>query len=72
MDHLKFTQGFNLKSLEFLIIDEADRVLETIQNDWLYHLEKHMHIAGKSLQLLVLGYGLYRSDLIFIMYILMK
>ncbi|KAJ3660355.1 hypothetical protein Zmor_004806 [Zophobas morio] len=40
--HLKSTEGFTLSSLEFLIIDEADRVLETVQDDWLYHLEKHI------------------------------
>lgn len=42
VDHLKLTPGFDLCHLEFLVIDEADRVLETIQNDWLYHLEKHI------------------------------
>ncbi|KAG5870989.1 hypothetical protein JTB14_013460 [Gonioctena quinquepunctata] len=43
VDHLKLTKGFSLCNLEFLIIDEADRVLESVQNDWLYHLEKHIH-----------------------------
>ncbi|KAJ8924518.1 hypothetical protein NQ315_007316 [Exocentrus adspersus] len=42
VDHLKLTKGFDLHELEFLIIDEADRVLENVQNDWLYHLEKHL------------------------------
>ncbi|XP_066259580.1 probable ATP-dependent RNA helicase Dbp73D [Euwallacea similis] len=46
VDHLKQTQGLDLKSLEFLIIDEADRVLDTVQNDWLYHLEKHIFPEG--------------------------
>lgn len=41
--HLKSSKGFNLQSLEFLIIDEADRVLDSVQDDWLYHLEKHIH-----------------------------
>ncbi|CAH0550495.1 unnamed protein product [Brassicogethes aeneus] len=43
VDHLKLTKGFCLKNLEFLIIDEADRVLDSVQNDWLYHLEKHIY-----------------------------
>ncbi|XP_023025923.1 putative ATP-dependent RNA helicase Dbp73D [Leptinotarsa decemlineata] len=43
VDHLKLTKGFSLANLEFIIIDEADRVLENVQNDWLYHLEKHIH-----------------------------
>lgn len=46
VDHLKLTKGFNLQELEFLIIDEADRVLDTVQNDWLYHLEKHLYKDG--------------------------
>ncbi|XP_031342521.1 probable ATP-dependent RNA helicase Dbp73D [Photinus pyralis] len=41
--HLKETKGFDLSELKFLIIDEADRVLDNIQNDWLYHLEEHIH-----------------------------
>lgn len=46
VDHIKLTKGFNLHDLEFLIIDEADRVLENVQNDWLYHLERHIHEEG--------------------------
>lgn len=46
MDHIKLTKGFSLQYLEYLIIDEADRVLETVQNDWLYHLEKHIYQDG--------------------------
>lgn len=49
VDHLKLTKGFSLQDLEFLIIDEADRVLESVQNDWLYHLEKHLYGNGKLL-----------------------
>ncbi|CAG9762317.1 unnamed protein product [Ceutorhynchus assimilis] len=48
VDHLKLTEGFDLQFLEFLIIDEADRVLESVQNDWLYHLEKHIYPEGPS------------------------
>lgn len=47
VDHLKLTEGLDLEFLEFLIIDEADRVLESVQNDWLYHLEKHILPEGK-------------------------
>ncbi|XP_044744549.1 probable ATP-dependent RNA helicase Dbp73D [Coccinella septempunctata] len=42
VDHLKHTKNLDLQDLEFLIIDEADRVLDNIQNDWLYHLENHL------------------------------
>jgi ATP-dependent RNA helicase DDX47/RRP3 len=27
VDHMKNTKGFNLKSLKFLVMDEADRIL---------------------------------------------
>ncbi|CAG9821643.1 unnamed protein product [Phaedon cochleariae] len=50
VDHLKLTNGFSLKNLEFLVIDEADRVLESVQNDWLYHLEKHIHLEEPGSQ----------------------
>jgi ATP-dependent RNA helicase DDX51/DBP6 len=42
VEHLNKTKGFSLKSLQFLVIDEADRVMDQIQNDWLYHLNKHV------------------------------
>ncbi|XP_034235606.1 probable ATP-dependent RNA helicase Dbp73D [Thrips palmi] len=43
VDHLKSTNGFSLHHLKYLVIDEADRVLESVQDDWLYHLENHLH-----------------------------
>lgn len=42
VDHLQSTTGFSLHYLKYLVIDEADRVMETMQNDWLYHLDKHI------------------------------
>lgn len=42
VEHLHTTEGFSLKHLKFLVIDEADRIMDNIQNDWLYHLEKHI------------------------------
>lgn len=46
VDHLQSTSGFTLKHLRFLVIDEADRVIENVQNDWLYHLYAHIN-SGK-------------------------
>jgi len=43
---LQSTSGFTLKHLRFLVIDEADRVIENVQNDWLYHLYAHIN-SGK-------------------------
>ncbi|ETN66624.1 ATP-dependent RNA helicase DDX51 [Anopheles darlingi] len=42
VEHLHSTAGFTLCHLRFLVIDEADRVMNQIQNDWLYHLNKHV------------------------------
>ncbi|XP_023949642.2 probable ATP-dependent RNA helicase Dbp73D [Bicyclus anynana] len=42
VEHLHNTEGFSLNHLKFLVIDEADRIMDNIQNDWLYHLEKHI------------------------------
>ncbi|KAK4051503.1 ATP-dependent RNA helicase dbp6 [Microbotryomycetes sp. JL221] len=35
IDHLRLTKGFNLQHLRFLIIDEADRLMNQSFNDWL-------------------------------------
>lgn len=43
VDHLKSTPNFSLKHVRFLVIDEADRVMECIQNDWLYHVNKNIY-----------------------------
>uniref|UniRef100_T1I0N0 ATP-dependent RNA helicase n=1 Tax=Rhodnius prolixus TaxID=13249 RepID=T1I0N0_RHOPR len=42
VEHLQKTEGFNLRNLKYLVIDEADRVIDGIQNDWLFYLEKHL------------------------------
>ena len=43
VDHLQNTEGFSLSHLRYLIIDEADRVMEDVQNDWLSHVEKAVY-----------------------------
>lgn len=35
MDHLSSTPNFTLQHLRFLVIDEADRLLNQSYNDWL-------------------------------------
>lgn len=42
MDHLHATKGFCLKNLRFLIIDEADRIMDAVFQNWLYHLDSHV------------------------------
>lgn len=38
VEHLKYTPGFSLSNLKFLVIDEADHVMDSMQNDWIHHL----------------------------------
>jgi superfamily II DNA/RNA helicase len=40
--HLRDTDGLDLSKLRFLVVDEADRVMDSAQSDWLFHLEKHI------------------------------
>ncbi|CAH1232839.1 DDX51 [Branchiostoma lanceolatum] len=35
VDHVEKTAGFNLRHLRYLVIDEADRMLDHIKQDWL-------------------------------------
>ncbi|XP_071443672.1 ATP-dependent RNA helicase DDX51 [Hetaerina americana] len=41
------TGKISLKQLQFLVIDEADRVAEGGQNDWLSHLVHHLEHNGR-------------------------
>lgn len=60
VDHIKHTPGFTLEYLEYLVVDEADRVLDNVQNDWLYHLEKHIYNEEPT-DLNILNLSNYRS-----------
>lgn len=48
VEHIHATKGFCLKSLKFLVMDEADRIMEQIQNNWLYHLDEHVKEQSDS------------------------
>ena len=48
VDHVRKTEGFRLNHLRFLIIDEADRIMEDIQNDWLSHVEASVYSNGRE------------------------
>lgn len=39
VDHINKTPGFSLTDLRFLVIDEADRIMEHVKQDWLSHVE---------------------------------
>ncbi|XP_037046506.1 probable ATP-dependent RNA helicase Dbp73D [Bradysia coprophila] len=57
VEHIHSTKGFSLKHLKFLVMDEADRIMEQIHNNWLYHLDRHVKeesdsiLSGQSFQL---------------------
>jgi superfamily II DNA/RNA helicase len=38
IDHLNATPNFSLQHLRFLVIDEADRLLNQSYQDWLTHI----------------------------------
>ncbi|KAL0279448.1 UNVERIFIED_CONTAM: hypothetical protein PYX00_000997 [Menopon gallinae] len=58
VDHLMNTDGISFKHLKYLVIDEADRVMDDMQNDWLYHLNKRLlSDSSKSYQTPVLTYN---------------
>lgn len=48
VEHIHGTKGFCLKSLKFLVMDEADRIMEQLQNNWLYHLDNHVKDQSDS------------------------
>ncbi|XP_023932582.1 ATP-dependent RNA helicase DDX51 [Lingula anatina] len=39
VDHINLTPGFTLQHLQFLVIDEADRMMDEIKQDWLTRVE---------------------------------
>lgn len=42
VDHLYYTKGFSLKSLRFLVLDEADSFTNIIENDWLNQVNNNL------------------------------
>ncbi|KAH8370948.1 hypothetical protein KR093_005607, partial [Drosophila rubida] len=49
VDHLHATKGFSLKSLKYLVIDEADRIMDAVFQNWLYHLDSHVRNTADKL-----------------------
>ncbi|XP_069475999.1 ATP-dependent RNA helicase DDX51 [Ambystoma mexicanum] len=43
VDHIEQTPGFSLKQLRFLIIDEADRMIDSMSQDWLHRVTKAVY-----------------------------
>lgn len=47
VEHLFYTKHFDLKSLKFLVIDEADHAMAQMHNDWYYHYMQHIGITNE-------------------------
>ncbi|KAF8766582.1 ATP-dependent RNA helicase DDX51 like protein [Argiope bruennichi] len=43
LDHISRTKGFSLEHLRFLVIDEADRMMDDIQKGWLKQIESAVY-----------------------------
>ncbi len=48
VDHIQKTKGFSLNLLRYLVVDEADRVMEDVQNDWLTHVENAVYLNNRE------------------------
>ena len=47
VEHIFYTKGFDLTSLKFLVIDEADHAMAQVQNDWYYHYIQHIGVVNE-------------------------
>jgi len=63
VDHLKKTEGLEWHGLRFLIVDEADRVMESMQNNWLETLEEKVYTGGRVRMRSLTVAALSRKDL---------
>ncbi|KAG0227074.1 ATP-dependent RNA helicase dbp6 [Actinomortierella wolfii] len=67
IDHIKSTPNFTLQHLRFLVIDEADRLLNQSFQDWLHHIltaihpsaEKNQSVGAVQLQYDKLGFPVH-------------
>nr|XP_033809439.1 ATP-dependent RNA helicase DDX51 [Geotrypetes seraphini] len=48
VDHIEQTPGFSLKHLRFLVIDEADRMIDSMNQDWLTYVNSSVFHAEDS------------------------
>ncbi|KAI5710049.1 hypothetical protein M8J75_005324 [Diaphorina citri] len=46
VDHLTNSPGFDLSELKFLVVDEADRMIDNNDCNWLLHINKHINYQG--------------------------
>lgn len=55
VEHLNYTEGFDVTNLRFLVIDEADRVMENVQDNWMHILEKRSSCCSKTSSIVSVG-----------------
>ena len=48
VEHLSRTEGFRLDQLEYLVIDEADRIIEEFKHDWLTLLDRSVDKSNQQ------------------------
>ncbi|XP_026780896.2 ATP-dependent RNA helicase DDX51 [Pangasianodon hypophthalmus] len=48
VDHINKNEGFSLQHLRFLIIDEADRMIDSMQQAWLNQVTKAVYKSGRG------------------------
>ncbi|CAL8315078.1 unnamed protein product [Merluccius merluccius] len=48
VDHINMTPGFRLELLRFLVIDEADRMIDSMHHSWLGQVTKAVFKAGSG------------------------
>ncbi|XP_060738225.1 ATP-dependent RNA helicase DDX51 [Tachysurus vachellii] len=48
VDHINKNHGFSLQQLRFLIIDEADRMIDSMQQAWLNQVIKAVYKSGRD------------------------
>uniref|UniRef100_A0A8D8M1I4 ATP-dependent RNA helicase n=2 Tax=Cacopsylla melanoneura TaxID=428564 RepID=A0A8D8M1I4_9HEMI len=46
VDHITNSPGFDLSCLKFLVVDEADRMIDNNDCNWLLHINKHINYQG--------------------------
>lgn len=49
VDHIQKTEGFYLKDVNYLILDEADRILDQVKQNWLKILFNKLQLEGRTI-----------------------
>ncbi len=61
VEHLKFTPGFSLSSLKWLVVDEADKLLDQSFQHWLPTIMAELHQAKRPVKKIILSATMTRD-----------